>query len=180
MDVGTVNGIYFANSLSIGMDARVTAKAVEMKVRTGWSGLPLYLRALFFVLFKQYYPHHTIATFDDQPPVELDMLTLALTNGPTYGGGFFITPDAVGDDGLLDMCLIDPLPLGEALWRLPFVIVGRHTGMRPVHMSRHARLRLESETPIEGQADGETMLETSYEIGVLPSALQVIVPGSAR
>ncbi|MHB9003331.1 MAG: diacylglycerol/lipid kinase family protein [Coriobacteriia bacterium] len=180
MDVGTVNGTYFANSLSIGMDARVTAKAVELKVSTGWSGLPLYLRALMYVLFKQLYPHHVTVSIDGGEPSDLDMLLVAFTNGPTYGGGFFITPDAAGDDGLLDMCLIDPLPLGEALWRLPFVIAGKHTRMRPVHMSRHSRVLLISETPLEGQVDGETMLERSYDIGILPAAIDVIVPTERR
>ena len=180
MDVGTVNGTYFANSLSIGMDARVTAKAVELKVTTGWSGLPLYLRALMYVLFKQLYPHHVSVSMDGAEPHDLDMLLVAFTNGPTYGGGFFITPDAAGDDGQLDMCLIDPLPLAEALWRLPFVIAGKHTRMRPVHMSRHTHVLLTSETPIEGQVDGETMLERSYDIGVLPAAVEVIVPAERR
>lgn len=180
MDVGTVNGTFFANSLAIGMDARVTAKAVELKVRTGWSGLPLYMRALFYVLFNQFYPHHVNIAFDDDEPVELDMLLIALTNGPTYGGGFFITPDAVSDDGQLDVCLIDPLSLPEALWRLPFVVMGKHTAMRPVHMSRHSRIAIRSETPIEGQLDGETMLEKDYDIGIIPAGIEVIVPGAAR
>lgn len=178
MDVGTVNGTYFANSLSIGMDARVTAKAVELKVRTGWSGLPLYMRALFFVLMKQFYPHHVTIEFDGADPIEYDLLLVALTNGPTYGGGFFITPDAVSDDGELDVCLIDPLSLPEALWRLPFVVMGKHSNMRPVHMSRHTRMCIRSEIPIEGQVDGETMLESSYDIGIMPSAIEVIVPGA--
>lgn len=180
MDVGTVNGTYFANSLAIGMDARVTAKAVELKITTGWSGLPLYLRALMYVLFKQLYPHKVTVSIDGGEPYDLEMLLVAFTNGPTYGGGFFITPDAVGDDGQLDMCLIDPLPLAEALWRLPFVIAGKHTGMRPVHMSRHSHVVLTSDTPIEGQVDGETMLENSYDIGIEPAAIEVVVPAEHR
>ncbi len=175
-DVGVVNGAYFANSMAIGLDARVTAKAVELKVRTGWSGLPLYLRALFYVLFKQFYSHPVRMQFDDEKPFDYDMLLIAVTNGPTYGGGFFITPHAIGDDGLLDVCVMDSIGLFEALWRLPAVILGRHENMRPVHMSRHSRIRLWSERPIEGQIDGEVMLDSHYDIRILPSAIDVIVP----
>ncbi len=179
VDIGIVNDVYFANSAAIGLDARVTAKAVDMKVSTGWSGLPLYLRSLFYVLFNQFYSHPVTLQFDDEDPHERTLLLIAMTNGPTYGGGFFITPTAVRDDGLLDVCVFDEVTLFGALWRLPFVIVGRHEGMRPVHMSRHARVRLWSERPIEGQIDGEVTLSTHYDVRVLPQALTVIVPRPA-
>ncbi|MDH4138998.1 MAG: diacylglycerol kinase family lipid kinase [Coriobacteriia bacterium] len=177
VDVGVANGAYFANSMGIGLDARVTAKAVETKVRTGWSGLPLYLRALFFVLFRQFYSHPVRIQFDDEPAVDLDMLLIAMTNGPTYGGGFFITPRAISDDGLLDVCYLDRLSLPGALWRLPFLVLGKHENMRPVHTSRHARVRLWSEKPVEGQIDGEVLLDSHYDVQVLPKALEVVVPG---
>ncbi len=52
MDLGVVNETYFANSVAIGLDARVTAKAVELKTTTGWSGIMLYMRALLIILFQ--------------------------------------------------------------------------------------------------------------------------------
>ena len=176
VDLGVCNGVYFANSLSIGLDARVTAKAVELKVTTGWSGLLLYLRALMFVLLKQYHGHPVRLSFDGAELVDREMLLIAITNGPTYGGGFFITPDAVPDDGLLDICLIDRVSLPGAFVRLPFVVAGKHRWMRAAHMSRHTSVRLESELPVEGQIDGEVMLESVYEVSIVPNALEVVMP----
>lgn len=178
MDVGLCNGRYFANSIAIGLDARVTAKAVELKITTGWSGIWLYARALRYVLFNQFYSHPVTVAIDDGDPVDLDMTIVALTNGPTYGGGFRVTPDAVGDDGLLDVCILDKIGLASALWRLPFLVVGKHSNMKPVHMMRIHSLDLVSERAIEGQIDGETMLEKHYEISVLPGALHAVVPGN--
>lgn len=179
VDVGVCNGIHFANSLAIGLDARVTAKAVELKVTTGWSGLPLYFRALMFVLFRQFYSHPVRLRLDDGPVSERDLLIVALTNGPTYGGGFFITPKAIDDDGLLDMCVIDKISLPSALWRLPFVIAGRHEWMSMVHMERHTRVELWSDVPVAGQVDGEVLLADHYEVSIVPSGIEVIVPRSA-
>ncbi len=100
-----------------------------------------------------------------------------MTIGPTYGGGFFITPDAVPDDGLFDVCMIDPLSLPEALVRLPFVVVGKHTKMKPVHMSRALLASSSSATRrLPAQIDGEVLLETRYEISILPGAIECIVP----
>ncbi|MDO9556197.1 MAG: diacylglycerol kinase family lipid kinase [Coriobacteriia bacterium] len=178
VDVGVCNGIHFANSLAIGLDARVTAKAVELKVTTGWSGLALYVRALMYVLFHQFYSHPIRLKLDDGPVAERDVLIVALTNGPTYGGGFHITPKAVDDDGLLDMCIIDKLSLPSALWRLPFVIAGKHEWMSMVHMQRHAHVELWSDTPVAGQVDGEVLLDDHYEISIIPGGIGVIVPRS--
>jgi YegS/Rv2252/BmrU family lipid kinase len=175
-DVGICNGVYFNNSFAAGLDARVTAKAVEYKATTKRSGLWLYLTALLHVLFNELYSHRVRVTWDGDRVEDLDVLIVAVTNGPTYGGGFFITPDSVPDDGLFDVCTVDPLSLPEALIRLPFVITGKHTRMRPVHMSRHTSLLIESDDPMPAQIDGEVMLERRYEISMLPGAVRCIVP----
>jgi YegS/Rv2252/BmrU family lipid kinase len=176
VDVGVCNGIYFGNSLSMGFDAKVTARAIEMKLTSGRSGLTLYLLSMLDVLLHDFASHTVRLTFDDGPPEERRMTLLAVTNGPTYGGGFRIVPMARPDDGLLDACLIDALPLHGALWRFPFVIFGRHGWMRQVHFSTHRHLVLESDLPLPGQIDGEVMLADRYDISILPSALEVIVP----
>ena len=175
-DVGVCNGMYFNNSFAAGLDARVTAKAVEYKSTTKRSGLWLYLTALFHVLFNELYPHRVRVSWDGADAEEAELLVIAVTIGPTYGGGFFITPDAVPDDGLFEVCVIDPLTLGAALVRLPFVIVGKHTRMKPVHMARRTSIVIESDDLMPAQIDGEVLLERRYEISILPSAVECIVP----
>ncbi|MDF1541632.1 MAG: diacylglycerol kinase family lipid kinase [Anaerosomatales bacterium] len=176
VDIGVVNGVYFANSVAVGLDARVTAKAVELKSTTGWSGIMLYMRALFIVLFRQFYTHRVTLAIDGEPPVETELLLVAATNGPTYGGGFKITPKAIDDDGLLDTCIIWKVSLLGALARLPFVVVGHHGWMRPVALELHRSVQIRSDVPIEGQIDGEVTLSSTYDISILPGALEVIVP----
>lgn len=175
-DVGVCNGVYFNNSFAAGLDAKVTAKAVEYKITKGRSGLWLYLTALLHVLFKDIDAFRVDVAFDGAAPVSYDTLIVAITNGATYGGGFKITPDADPADGLFDVCMIDPLGLGEALWRLPFVIVGKHTKMSVVHMSHHAAAVIESAVPLPAQIDGEVLLERRYEVSMMPGAIECIVP----
>jgi diacylglycerol kinase family enzyme len=79
---------------------------------------------------------------------------------------------------VFDVCMIDPLKLHEALWRLPFVIAGKHTNMRVVHMSRHTSVSITSEVPLPAQIDGEVLYEKSYEVGMMPGAIECIVPRS--
>ncbi|MCK8114006.1 diacylglycerol/lipid kinase family protein [Anaerosoma tenue] len=175
-DVGVCNGVYFNNSFAAGLDARVTAKAVEYKATTKRSGLWLYFTALIHVLLNELYPHHVRITWDGSETEEADLLIVAATIGATYGGGFKITPDAVPDDGLLEVCTIDPLSLPQALLRLPFVIIGKHTGMKVVHMSRRRSVLIESDEPMPAQIDGEVLVERRFEISILPEAVECIVP----
>lgn len=179
-DVGVCNGTFFNNSFAAGLDARVTAKAVEYKVTKKRDGLWLYLTALMHVLFHELYPHRVRITWDDTETEERELLILAATIGPTYGGGFFIAPGAVPDDGLLETCIIDPLTLPSALMRLPFVVFGKHTRMKPVHMSRHTSIVIESAEPIPAQIDGEVLLDRRYEISILPGEIECIVPRHPR
>lgn len=176
VDLGRCNGAWFGESVSMGLDARVTVKAVEMKVSTGMSGLGLYLRALLDVLRHDYRSHRVTVQYDDETPFETDALIVAVTNGPTYGGGFRITPDSVFDDGLLDICQIDMMPKAQAFLRLPFVVLGKHTKMRPVHMRRAKKISVIADAPFEGQIDGEVILESAYEIEIVPSAMTALVP----
>lgn len=175
-DVGVCNGVYFNNSFAAGLDAKVTAKAVEYKITKRRSGLWLYLSALLHVLFNDLESFELEIAFDGGPQELHDTLIIAVTNGPTYGGGFFITPDAISDDGLFDVCMIDPLSLPEALMRLPAVVLGKHTRMRPVHMSTHRSIRVRATRPVPAQIDGEVMLERSYDIEMLAGAIECIVP----
>jgi len=175
-DVGVCNGVHFNNSFAAGLDAKVTAKAVEYKITKRRSGLWLYVSALLHVLFRELDSFHLNVGFEGADAESIDTLIVAVTIGKTYGGGFFITPDALPDDGLFDVCMIDPLSLPQALVRLPFVIAGRHTRMRPVHMSRHSALQIECDQALPAQIDGEVLLEKRYDLSILPGAIECLVP----
>jgi len=175
-DLGRCNDIYFNNSFSVGLDAEVTAKAVELKAKTPLSGLILYLISLLYVLLRNLTSYRFSLSFDEQEPVLTNVLLLATTNGQTYGGGFAITPDSVPDDGLFDICMIKPLSLMQTLIRLPFVVVGRHTRMQPVVMSRHTSVLVESDTRLPAQIDGEVFLDSRYAVSLIPLAVEYIVP----
>jgi YegS/Rv2252/BmrU family lipid kinase len=176
LDVGLCNGVRFMNSLSLGLDARVTARVTQLQKTSAQTGLPLYLRGLFATLFRDYRTHDLAISVDGGELRRMTVMLVAVGIGPTYGGGFRIVPDAVPDDGLFDVLTIDGVPLAEALWRLPFVVTGRHLGMRPVHLTRARRIVVESTEPLAGQLDGETMEATRFDISIDPGALRVLVP----
>lgn len=175
VDLGKINGAYYNNSLGIGFDARVAAMAARMKQETTRTGLLLYLSALFRILFHDYYCHDISFKYDDSDWIKKKIVMMAANIGITYGGGFHITPHAVNDDDLLDVCYVDELSVLQVMMRVPFVIPGWHEWMKPFHSFRARKLTVRSEKELPVQVDGETFSAKVLEIEVVPKGLKVVV-----
>ena len=180
VDAGIVNGRYFANSCSIGIDADIAVAASTMKRYPLMSGLRLYytttLKQLLFGYGRCPWLRFELDGGAQAGKAEESRYVLiAITNGPTYGAGFRINPNADHCDGLLDVCTIDYRPLLRALKMLPIVKKGEHEGLPEVTFYRAKSLLIESRNPVNMQMDGETTCASSFEIEVLPGALLVRV-----
>ena len=101
---------------------------------------------------------------------------VAFANAPSYGGGMRIAPQAQLHDGKLDVCCVRQTARLRLLKSFPRVFSGRHLEMPEVEYFQTARLRLETETPLDVYADGEYVCRTPVEVSVVPKALRVIVP----
>ncbi|HBE27835.1 MAG TPA: diacylglycerol kinase, partial [Ktedonobacter sp.] len=98
-DAGIVNGRYFVNSFSVGLDADIAVAASWMKKIPFMSGSRLYYGTTIKQLLFGYHrcPWLTITLDGAAEPVEAvakRYVLMAVTNGPTYGAGFRINPTA--------------------------------------------------------------------------------------
>jgi diacylglycerol kinase family enzyme len=105
-------------------------------------------------------------------------LLATFANTPFYGGGMKIAPLAKMDDGLLDICLVGAVRPLRLLRLFPTVYSGRHLKVREVEYFQSARLRVETEYPMDVYADGEYVCRTPIEVSVEKCAFRVIVPAS--
>ena len=103
-------------------------------------------------------------------------LMVAFANGVCYGGGLRIAPAADFADGQLDVCFVRRAGRPRLLRLLPKVFSGRHVGLDDVEYFKAARLRVETETPLDVYADGEFVCHTPIQVGVAPGTLRVMVP----
>jgi len=177
VDAGIVNGTYFANSFSIGLDADIAVAADRMKNIPFMSGARLYYTATIkqLLLGYRHCPWLSFQLHDgDGSSIEIQskrFVLIAITNGPTYGAGFRINPRADHSDGLFDVCTIDYAPLLRALKLLPIVKKGEHMGLPEVTCYLAKSVTIESQYGVNVQMDGETSNSTSYSVENLPSAL---------
>lgn len=111
-----------------------------------------------------------------QPEISHKAWLAAVGNTHRYGSGAKIVPRAVVDDGELDVCMVRQMSRFRLLCALPTVYWGGHLNIKQVCYFRAAALRLESNPVLQVFADGEPVCHTPIEFGVLPGALNVIVP----
>lgn len=179
-DAGSVNGQYFVNSFSVGLDADIAVAAGWMKKIPFMSGARLYYGTTIKQLLFGYHrcPWLKFTLDDEEQAGAPDLrryVLMAVTSGPTYGAGFHINPTADHADGLLDICTISYTPLPRALKLLPIVQKGEHAGLPEVRFYRAKAVHIESRKAVNVQMDGETGKASSYDVKVLPDALWVRV-----
>lgn len=176
-DLGRVNGHWFVETLSFGLDAAIALDTVERRKRTGRTGTILYAEAGIDQLLHHLDARRYTASFDGGAPVAGASITFAVQIGPSYGGGFKICPDARFDDGLFDVCIAHP-PIGVAGAALIFALAksGRHTGFKQMEFRRVSTLHVEFDEVPPAQMDGELIEATTFDVSIEPRALNVLLP----
>jgi diacylglycerol kinase (ATP) len=106
-------------------------------------------------------------------------LFVAFANGPYYGGGMQICPDARTDDGWLDVCLVGDLSRVAALRELPGIYQAKHLRNPMVEIVRARRLRIDGDGATRVHLDGEPFGNVPVEVTLLPGAVRVAVAAAA-
>ena len=104
---------------------------------------------------------------------EAEAMLVAVGNGTSYGGGMRVTPDAVLDDGLVDVLILHRISVPAFLRVFPKVYTGAHVNHPAVEIIRGRRVRLEA-AGIVAYADGERFAPLPLELEVVPGALTVL------
>jgi diacylglycerol kinase (ATP) len=163
----------FDNSVGIGFDADVSLETRKIK---RLHGFPMYLWAVFRVLATSHkWPYPMRITVDGRPLPHQAVTLITVANGPRAGGGFYLTPGAQPDDGLLDVCIADQLGRLGILQLLPHTMKGTHVDKKPVTMLRGRHVLIEGGRGLPGHVDGETLCVEGQriEFEVLPGRLKV-------
>jgi YegS/Rv2252/BmrU family lipid kinase len=117
-------------------------------------------------------------TFDmasGQEVVDHVSLMVAFANGPYYGGGMKICPDASIADGQLDICVVGDLSRFEALRELPGLYEAKHVNNPKVRFYRTRWILIEGDEPTRVHLDGEPWGTLPIRVEALPAALEVAV-----
>lgn len=168
---------YFDNNMGAGFEAQVT---VESRKITRLRGFAIYLWAVIRALRQYDQPHFHVAWTDESGQVhevEQRSLLVTLGNSKRTGGGFFMTPDALMDDGLLDMGIARSLNTPRILALLPQVMAGTHRNHPAMRFVRCSSVCVATAAPVPVHTDGEilSVAASALSAEMLPGRLRVIV-----
>jgi len=180
IDVGVINDqIYFANLCGIGFDAEVAHLANQIKnTHPNWNtlGAFIYVFATVKKLLSPFSYHNVKIKFDGKE-IHSKILFIAIGNGKFYGGRFKITPEAILDDGLLEICLVEEMGRFKYLSIIPKVFKGTHASIKGINFYRAKEVLIQSSEPILAQVSGEVIEgQKEFSITLLPKSLKLIVP----
>lgn len=165
----------FGSVLASGFDSRVNDRANAMRWPKGGSRYTIAILIEFLTLRGIPYEVDLVLADGSHAHLSGDLVMGTVGNGPTYGGGIPICPDADPADGLLDVTLVRPAGRLRLLRLLPRVYRGTHTSIDEVSTYRVRSVRL-SAPGVTGYADGDPIGELPLTIDVAPGAFRVFTP----
>lgn len=165
----------------VGFDAQV-AHTMENQRRFWMRGEIGYLLATLNELRYFQNCRLRIQLDDQEAEAGLDdrFLFTAFANGPFYGGGMRICPDARFDDGLIDVCMVGDLSRLQALKELPGIYQARHVYHPKVYMRRASTITIDGDPDTRTHLAGEPFGRLPLRLSVQPRALQVAMPQSTQ
>ena len=165
---------YMVNIGGVGFDARVCERVNRQKER-GKRGKLLYINALLYLFF--HYRSVPMAVYCDGEKVyEGNCFSVALGNGKYCGGGLRQTPDAVFDDGLLDVTVIPACALTCVLLKSARLFSGRFNSIKGLECKRGRSIVVAPMSALREliEVDGEIIGNSPVRFDVLPDQINVL------
>ena len=170
VDLARVGSKYFGTVLAAGFDAIVNERANEMT----WPRGQMRYNVATVAELRTFKPIPYVIELDGEQH-RFEAMTVAVGNGPSFGGGLRITEGAVLDDGLLDIVIFRRMSRLELVRTYPKLFKGTHIH-HPDYRHHRAKKITIAAPGITAYADGERIGALPLTVEVAPLALRVLVP----
>lgn len=176
IDVPKVGEEHYISIAGLGFDGKVAevtnrSRAKRLLNKLGLGGLS-YVLNIFRVLFT-YQPSDVSVAVDGRLYKFQDVWLIAVANLPYYGGGIMICPDACGNDGALDICVVSGIGRWELLFVFPLAFKGKHIKHRNVKMLRGSSIQVSTSSSMIMQCDGEIVPNGTIDFSVEKKAIKI-------
>lgn len=179
IDVGKINDWTFLEVAGVGLEAALFPAAEEIKSPGIFSTLHGVFNGLKTLI--GFRPPRIRITFDGAPGQRFNKaIQVTISNTPFYGAHLQAAPQAVVDDGLLNVVLYKNFSKFEYLRHAISIIQGRRVFEPKITERRVRALRIVTDEPVEIQADGVPHGYTPAMVTILPGALRVRTPEAAN
>ena len=164
VDLGLVDGEWFAAILSTGFDSIVNEKANTMP----WPKGPNKYNVAIAIELPRFAPRHYEIVLDDRT-ISTQAMLIAVANGRSYGGGMLVCPHAEITDGYFDVMVLHPVSKLEFIKVFPRVFKGTHITHPAVEIVRSKSVKITADAV--AYADGERIGQLPVSAQCMPGAL---------
>ena len=171
IDVGEANGRRFLGIASTGFDSECNRIANQAKLIRGRF---VYAYSVPRALASWKPARFTLRIGEEN--MRFTGWSVAAANSRAFGGGMYVAPNALLDDGEFDVVMIGETGKLRYLSNLPKVFKGAHLDNDEVRVVRTRTLELSASRPFAVYADGEHLTDLPATLRVLPRALSVLAP----
>lgn len=168
LECGGVRGI---NAIGTGIDVDILRRYQRMKVLKGSAA---YLASLILTLL-QYEPRR-FTEIDVENARPHSAFIACAGNGQRIGGGIPICPEAVVDDGLMDIVIVDDIRKPRLPGAFIKLIRRRILELPTTTFRRDKRLRIRADAPMPIQIDGEIYEGLPFDVRVVSNVLRIYRP----
>jgi len=166
------NNKYCINILSGGFDAMVGKNVDKFRWLPAVSGTVKYNLSILYTLFENKNFRFKVRLNDRI--IKQNFTLIAISNGKFYGGGICPSPDAIVDDGMLDICMIDSTSQLTKLMLLPKYKSGKHINLKQVKMEKAKKITIVSSKQFPVNIDGEIFYTKKLKCEVIPNCIKIV------
>ena len=164
---------YFHNVTSFGLGGEVDERA--NRATKAFGGFLSFLWATLISLLK-YDKKRIHLKVDDIFDDEVTIWNVAVANGQYHGGGMWVAPGALVDDGLFHVTVIGDLTLPQVFLNLPKLYNGTIYEVAQVSSFVGKRVEASSDQRVLLDVDGEQIGALPVVIEMVPRAVHLITP----
>jgi diacylglycerol kinase (ATP) len=163
---------YFIN-VSTGGFSGVVDEKLTPEIKKTWGPLA-YLRGAAAAL-PELRAYKTKITFDEADTIDIALHNVIIGNGRYVAGGIPVAPEALVNDGLVDVVLIPEKPATELAILVAQILLGKHLSSEAIVYRRARKIAVNSKPGMWFNVDGELVGNEPASFEVLPGAIQFIV-----
>ncbi len=162
---------YFINIAGLGFDAMVVRRTNSQKDK-GKGGKTLYFWNLLRSLMT--YKHTPTNIVIDGKKYNNKLFTMSLGIGKYSGGGMMQTPNAIPDDGLFDITVMNKMRKGEIIRNLKRLYNGTILEHSKIDGYTGKDILIHADKLIHVEADGESLGHSPVVFNIIPRSINVV------
>jgi YegS/Rv2252/BmrU family lipid kinase len=162
---------YFINIAGLGFESVVVRKTNLQKDK-GRGGKLIYFYNLLTSLLS--YKNTRAEIIIDGSTTQASVFSVNVGNGRYCGGGMRQTPDALPDDGLLNMTVINGIGKLEIIRNLKILYDGTILSHPKIRGYKCRNIKISSDSVIYAEADGESLGHTPVEFSIIPAGINIV------